>query len=537
MDQLPKICLVTMIIEEKKQIKMEMIYEIINDNQPKECELYFLDTDNEKYIGSKLIVDKTMKILIEIPMQVGKYTLKLESNGIVYDTILLDNKGEPFITAPNEYKVFTKKNAIQVMENGKIEISNRKIGDKLRNEVLKQRCSKKVNGKFCLLRLLKGKEKYYLFNDRILYGDDNAEQLFRYINENHKKMAKYCYFVIDKTSDRIPELKKVGKVLKYGSLKHKMKYLNAKMILSSHASYYDRVYNPFNNKEMEFYKELIHKKFIFLQHGVCMNDVHTMLQRSHTIADLFITTTNKEYEDIKSEVYMYEEGVVVCTGLPRFDKLVDKRKKIILISPTWRAYLTDVEYTNDKNNRFATSKYFKVYSSLLQNEKLLGMIRERGYEIKFLLHPAFQEYKEYFLNFNGKNVKVILTQDIKYSDLFNECSIFITDYSSIHFDVAFLKKPIIYYQFDKNKFFESHYSKGYYDYEKDGFGEVIEKEDELIRKIEYYLQHNCQIEEKYNEKIENTFRYLNRENAARVYQEMLKLDKKTDEVYRFNNIS
>lgn len=107
-----------------------------------------------------------------------------------------------------------------------------------------------------------------------MYGDDNAEQLFRYINQEDKKFSKYTYFVLDKNSPNFKDISKAGKVLKYGSLKHKLKYINSKMIMSSHASYYDRVFNPFNEQEMSVYKDKINKQFVFLQHGVIMNDVH-----------------------------------------------------------------------------------------------------------------------------------------------------------------------------------------------------------------------------------------------------------------------
>lgn len=535
MDSFQKVNLITATIEKNQTLKIEVIYKI--ENELNSFKIYLEDENNKKYDGNSIKADNITKILFDVPMQSNTYTLKIEKSGTTYNAIFLDNKGEEIITPPNQYKIFTTAYVITIIQNGEIVIKKRKRGDKFKYEFSKLIYSKKLNGKLCWIRLLKHKEKYYLFNDRILYGDDNAEQLFIHINKKHKKMAKKCYFVIDKNSNRIHDLKKIGKVLKYGSIRHKIKYLNAKMVISSHASYYDRVYNPFNEKETEFYKDIICKKFVFVQHGVIMNDVHSLLQRSHTIADLFITTTNEEYNNVNTPEYMYEKEMVVCTGLPRFDKLVDNRKKIILISPTWRAYLTKVEYTDDKNNSFLTSEYFKKYVSLLQNKELLDSIKENEYEIKFLLHPAFQEYKEYFLNLNNDNVKIIFTQDIKYSDLFNECSLFITDYSSIHFDVAFLEKPIIYYQFDKEKFFESHYTKGYYDYERDGFGQVIESEKELIEKIKYYLKNNCEIEMKYKKKIEETFRYLNRENSERVYQEILKLEERPEKVYRFNNVS
>ena len=72
----------------------------------------------------------------------------------------------------------------------------------------------------------------------------------------------------------------------------------------------------------------------------------------------------------------------------------------------------------------------------------------------------FAKYKKLFEELENENIKILETSKIKYFELFNECSIFITDYSSIHFDVAFLKKPIIYYQFDKEYFFKKHYQLG-----------------------------------------------------------------------------
>ena len=522
--------LVTATVLSNEILKIELMYEKLQKNE--KLDICFVDNNN--IFDGNYFYGDNIKILFNIPIKKGNF--KLNINGKIENVRFVDNKNQKIIQVPNEYKIFTKEYVINILEEGTIGITEKKLLDKVKYEFKKQINSIKTRKKLAVLRLFKGKEKYYLFNDRLLYGDDNAEQLFRHINNKHKKIAKNCYFVLDKKAPCFKEIKKVGKVLKFGSLNHKIKYLNARMVVSSHSSYYDRIYNPYNAEEMEFYKDIMCKKFVFAQHGVIMNDVHSVLERPRTIADLFITTTKEEYKNVKDVKYLYEDNMVVCTGLPRFDKLVDKKENIILISPTWRAYLTNVEYTDDKGNDFLTSEYFKKYSSILKNTDLLNYLKENNYKIKFLLHPAFQEHKEHFIKFNNENIEIIFTEEIKYSELFNECSIFITDYSSIHFDVAFLKKPIIYYQFDKEKFFKSHYTKGYYDYEKDGFGEVIEEEEELIKKIKYYIKNNCELEEKYIEQINGTFEYLNRENSERVYREIINLDNKEEKVYRFNDV-
>lgn len=448
---------------------------------------------------------------------------------------LLDNKNNELIQNGNKLYIFHEKKIIKLSKE-KIIVCDRKIFDKVSYEIEKLLYGLKKYKKIFIYRFLKRKEKYYLFNDRLLYGDDNAEVLFKYVNSLNNEISKLSYFVLDKNSERIEELKKVGNVLIYGSIKHKIKYLNSKYIVSSHASYYDNCYNPFNKDEMEIYKDIITKRFIFVPHGIAMNDIRKYINRTKVIADLYTTATTKDDEELRTNGYMYENNQIVNTGLARFDRLNnDNVKKVILISPTWRENLSEKEYNGNDKVKFSDSEYYKRYKSLLTNEILNKKLEEKGYKIKFLLHPVFSEYKKMFENESNNNIKILNIADIRYYKLFNECSMLITDYSSIHFDVAYLKKPIIYYQFDKKEFFEKHYQKGYFEYEKDGFGDVIESEEELVNEIIQYLDNDCKIKSKYEEIIEKTFYRIDKENCKRILEEILKKDNNIKS-YRFNDV-
>lgn len=497
-----------------------------------ECQNYNFDI--QTYSFSQEINYNKLTLSIEINTE-NIYKFILEDNNQKFKDIqFLDNKDKKINELKIPYKIFTKGYTLAIDdETATFTVTKYKAFEKFKYELSKIFKARKVYHKWYILNLLKTGEKYYLLNDRIMYGDDNSEQLFRYINQKDKNFSKYTYFVLDKNSPNFKDISKAGKVLKYGSLKHKLKYINSKMIISSHASYYDRVFNPFNEQEMSVYKDKINKQFVFLQHGVIMNDVHNFLNREHIIADLFVTTTKPEYEDVRQN-YMYDENAIVCTGLARFDRLKNERKNIILIAPTWRAFLENVEYIKDKENSLEKSEFYKKYQSLLNKKEILDTIKKYEYKIQFLLHPASEKYKQSFLNLQNKNVEVLSTKDIRYSTLFKECALFITDYSSTHFDVAFLQKPIIYYQFDQEKFFTSHYNRGYFDYKKDGFGELIKDEEDIVNKIIFYIKNNCQIEEKYKSTIENTFHYLDHNNSKRTLEEIKKLSKKHEKNYRFN---
>ncbi len=470
------------------------------------------------------------KILIDMPLKnYGKLKIIQKKNKKIEQLIIKNNKNEVITEEGNPYIIFAKKYKIQIIENY-LTVTKKVFGDKIKYELKKQIYGLKKYKRFFIFRLLKSKKrKYYLFNDRLAYGDDNAEELFKYINENHKEFAKRCYFVLEKDSLSINRLKRIGKTLSFGSFNHKLKFLNSRIILSSHSSYLGNCFNPFSIEEMDIYKDLINKKFIFLQHGVIMNDVREYLNRELTTADLLITTTKEEYKYVKSNDFMYDKDMITHSGLPRFDKLKNKNgNKIILISPTWRALKETVNFEN--------SEYFITYKKLLNNNRLNEILKAKGYKVKFLLHPVFSKYKNLFNQLSNEYIEILASDKIKYFELFNECSLLITDYSSIHFDVAFLKKPIIYYQFDKNYFFKEHYRKGYFDYVKDGFGKVIEKEKELIIEIEHCINNNCKLETEYKNRIENSFYNLDHNNSKRVFNKVVELDSKNDINYRFNNV-
>ncbi len=530
--------LVNVKIIENRIANIEILYK--TDNKIHNIKAYFktehqnYDFDVQTYSFSQEVNYNKLTLNIKINTE-NIYKFVLEDNNQKFENVeFLDNKDKKINELEIPYKIFTKGFTLIIDDKkGTFTIKKYKVFEKLKYELSKIFKARKIYKKWYILNLLKTGEKYYLLNDRIMYGDDNAEQLFRYINQEDKNFSKYTYFVLDKNSPNFKDISKVGKVLKYGSLKHKLKYINSKMVMSSHASYYDRVFNPFNEQEMSVYKDKINKQFVFLQHGVIMNDVHNFLNREHIIADLFVTTTKPEYEDV-AQNYMYDKNAIVCTGLARFDRLKDERKKIILIAPTWRAFLENVEYTNDKENSLEESEFYKKYQSLLNKKEILDEIKKYGYKIQFLLHPASEKYKQSFLNLQNENVEVLSTKDIRYSALFKECALFITDYSSTHFDVAFLQKPIIYYQFDQEKFFTSHYNRGYFDYGKDGFGKLIKDEEDIVNKIIFYIKNNCQIEEQYKNTIENTFHYLDHNNSKRTLEEIKKLSKKCEKNYRFN---
>ena len=466
------------------------------------------------------------KVLIEIELnKLGHFKVKVNDGELVKELRILNNQNLEIANKKNKYIIFSRKHFIQITTEF-IKIKKRKMLSKFAYEFGKQMYSLKKYHKFAKYRFCKSKRKYYLFNDRLMYGDDNAEELFKYVNEKNEKIAKNSYFVLDEKSEAINRIKSIGKVVIYGSDEHKKMFINSKMVISSHSSFLDKCFNPFSEEEMDVYKDIINKKFVFLPHGIIMNDIRMYTSRALTTADLFTTSLEREFEYLSSDDYMYEPSQLVKTGLTRYDRLVDKHEKIILVSPTWRNYgeIKDIKETD----------YYKTYMSFLKNEDLIELLEDYEYTLKFLLHPVFLEYMDEFKSAEDDYVKIISSKDNRYSDLFCECAALVTDYSSIHYDVATMKKPIIYYQFDKEFFFGNHYGAGYFSYENDGFGPVVETEEKLVNYLRYLIERDCSVEKTYLNRIENTFSFLDHDNCKRVMEHINKLDEDKSMDYRFN---
>lgn len=64
------------------------------------------------------------------------------------------------------------------------------------------------------------------------------------------------------------------------------------MILSSQAN--DFILNAFTIWDNRYLRDLMHFDFVFLQHGITMNDLSNWLQKRNKKIDLFVTSAPAE---------------------------------------------------------------------------------------------------------------------------------------------------------------------------------------------------------------------------------------------------
>lgn len=359
------------------------------------------------------------------------------------------------------------------------------------------------------------KRRLWLICEQGTAARDNGYYFYKYVKEKHPE--EYCFFVIDKKSNEYEKVKRYKDIVIFKSFKHWIYYLAAEYNIIS-----QKKGNP---SQVLFYVIHVCLRFlnnrVYLKHGIIKDFYYVHLYEKCRYK-YFICGAKKEYEYIK-ENHHYPEKNVVYTGLARFDNLYNFKvnKKQILIMPTWRNYLgRDTNFLGEKID-FLKTDYYKFWNGLINDKELIKYIEKNDITILFYPHIEMKKYWNEFKSIS-KNIKFLnLKHDIQ--EIFKSSSLLITDFSSVFFDFAYMKKPIIYFQFDREEYRNSGYFEGYFSYERDGFGPITENIKDTVNKIKEYISNDYKVEKSYLEKMEDFFELHDNKNCERIY-EVLKKD-------------
>lgn len=172
---------------------------------------------------------------------------------------------------------------------------------------------------------------------------------------------------------------------------------------------------------------------------------------------------------------------LIETGYPRNDFLsnydqddvgaikkqyhIPEDKKVLLYAPTWR----DNSYVT-KGYTFKLEVHFEKWQKILKDEYVV------------IFKPHYLIVNDFDIDqFKGFVYFVPPEEDIR--NLYIISDALITDYSSVFFDYAILKRPMYFYMYDLDMY-RDHLRGFYLDIYKDLPGKIIEEEDELLREIQ-----------------------------------------------------
>ena len=220
--------------------------------------------------------------------------------------------------------------------------------------------------------------------------------------------------------------------------------------------------------------------------GSVLNTKEEVIKRNNLDVakiDYFISPSKYSTEKFTSAFNLKnlnKENIIIEKGYPRNDKLINytqndindikeklnikTNKKIILYAPTFR----------DDEHKSGLGYTYKLNIDFDKLKKELG----KDYVILFRAHYFiansfdFNKYKDFVYNVSDYD-------DI--NDLYIISDLLITDYSSVFFDYAILKRPILFYMYDY-KNYKTKLRDFYLDL-KELPGPIIEKQEDLIKNI------------------------------------------------------
>lgn len=367
--------------------------------------------------------------------------------------------------------------------------------------------------------LKKKRKQMWLICEEYNEARDNGYWLYKYIRKAHPEQD--VVYAINKESVDYEKIKDLGEVIQYGSIKHWAYYLAASINISSQKGgkpnaavcYLLEVYGILKNTR------------VFLQHGVIENDL-PFLHYENTKMRMFITTAPREHQFI-CEKFGYPDGWVKCVGIARLDGLHDAKvkKNQILVMPTWRKWISvpsSVSATLDDMSSFEATEYCKCWMEVLRSSEIEEWLANAGMELVFYPHRNMQKFISFFKT-ESKHVKIADWEHYDVQQLLKESAFLITDYSSIFNDFAYMRKPMIYYQFDNEKFRKAQYEEGYFSFKEDGFGPVCETFEELKTALKRAIDEKLKNPEVYLNREKEFFTIWDTDNCKRNYEEIKKL--------------
>ncbi len=340
---------------------------------------------------------------------------------------------------------------------------------------------------------------------------DNGYHFFKYMTQSHPEQK--CFYTIDPECSDFSKVRDLGETVRFGSVKHWILYFSCEYLISSQR-FLPNAYMGTLIERMG----LAQPRHVFLQHGITINKPE-YLRADRWPVSLFITAADQETESIKEHLG-FADHAVKLTGFARFDALHDFQvvKNRIMIMPTWRKWLRfRSEKHSDVEDDLMSSDYILRWRELFESRELKELIDTYGLEVIFIPHPNMKGILDPE-KLAGEHVRTVDLNTVDLQEIMKTSEMIITDYSSVFFDMAYMKKPTVFYQFDEENFRKYHYEEGWFRYRDSAFGEVCTSARDVTDALRKHIQNNYQITPEFEAEHRKTFSLFDTRNSERIYQ-------------------
>lgn len=203
---------------------------------------------------------------------------------------------------------------------------------------------------------------------------------------------------------------------------------------------YDYMLSP-----SDFYKEKITTAFALKKYG--KEDI--FIDGEYPRNTFLNRLTEEQIKDIKRRLWI-PEG-----------------KKVILYAPTWR----EINHKPGKGYQYSLAVDFDKWQKVLGDDTVI-LYRSHYFICNYINLDKYAGFVKNVSKYNDIN------------DLYAISDMLITDYSSVFFDYANLKRPILFYMYDYEQY--KYELRGFYLSEDELPGPIVKEEDELLKLLKTY---------------------------------------------------
>jgi CDP-glycerol glycerophosphotransferase (TagB/SpsB family) len=352
-----------------------------------------------------------------------------------------------------------------------------------------------------LFPLVKPFTRIWLIGEVPYKAQDNGLHFFRYLRRAHPR--RRAFYIINASSPDREKLLELGNVIDRGSRRHLLYSLLASRLIGSHHAEY-----LFASRDRPVARHTRGVR-IFLQHGItAAKNVTAIYARQGTLelpTERFLVSSELERR-IVIEDYGYRPSQVAVTGFARFDALFaahEPPSRMVLVMPTWRGGL--------RRHTFEDTDYFKSWHGFLTDPRLQRLVVDNDLHVTLVLHPNLRVFADFFAL---PNVQLIRQDDVDVQSLITSSAVLVTDFSSVSWDFSFLRRPVIYFQFDQHLLNGSRAP--HIDFAEQLPGPVVTTTNRLIEELGSVVGRGCTMDDEYWQRARAFLSYRDQHNCERI---------------------
>jgi hypothetical protein len=341
-----------------------------------------------------------------------------------------------------------------------------------------------------------------LFIDDARSARCDAEQLYHFVRDQHPEINAWFVVAPDTEDWRRLAVRDGSRLVAYGARDHQSLLLACTELISSRLD--DDIIAPFDRRRFGNGRW----RLTFVPNEVTTDDRSRSFNRAPI--SRFITTTVAEYQSIAGDgtPSVFTDKEVVLTGAPRHDRLVRLARGAVadrlLVVPAPLG-----------------STLAQPWVDLLASDRLGELADRTGSRVALVLPESVAAT---FVGVRSvpDHVEVVdHGEDIQ--QFLARGAAMITDYSPLATELAYLERPVIYFQFDRPRYL-AHlrgYRPGTWSYEADGFGPVRQRVSDVLDEFERLVDGGMAPQEPYAARMTAAFAFRDGRCCERVVESIL----------------